>query len=39
MDTISKIIQMVLTATCFVGCITPVIKKIAEHIGAMDIPN
>ena len=39
MDTISKIIQMVLTTTCFVGCITPVIKKIAEHIGAMDIPN
>ncbi len=36
---LSRIIQMVLTTTCFVGCITPVIKKIAEYIGAMDIPD
>lgn len=36
---LSKIIQIVLTTTVFVGVITPFIKKIAIHIGAMDIPD
>lgn len=34
-----KVILMVLIPLVFVGIITPLIKKIAEHIGAMDIPN
>lgn len=36
---LSKIIQIVLTTTIFVGVITPFIKKIAIYIGAMDIPD
>lgn len=34
-----RIISMVLTTFAFVVFIIPFIKKIAEHVGAMDIPN
>lgn len=36
---IFQILKMVLISTCFVGLITPFIKKIAIHIGALDIPD
>lgn len=36
---ISKILLMVLTTTMIVALITPLIKKIAIHVGALDIPN
>lgn len=34
-----EIVKMVLISTLFVGLITPFIKKIAIHIGALDIPD
>lgn len=34
-----KILLMVLTSFIFVACIIPFIKKIAIHVGALDIPN
>lgn len=36
---IGQILIMVFTTAIIVGCITPFIKKIAIHIGALDIPN
>ena len=36
---IIKVLSMVAVSTMFVGLITPIIKKIAIFIGAMDIPN
>ena len=36
---VQKILLMVFTTCLFVGLITPVIKKIAIHINALDIPN
>ena len=36
---IIKVLSMVAISTLFVGIITPIIKKIAIFIGAMDIPN
>lgn len=36
---IINLMIMILVPLIFVGIITPLIKKIAEHIGAMDIPN
>ena len=38
-DIIIKILLMVVSTTIFVGLITPFIKKIAIHVGAVDIPN
>lgn len=38
-DIIIKVLSMVVVSTVFVGLITPIIKKIAMFIGAMDIPN
>lgn len=35
----SKILLIILTITIFVALITPIIKKIAIHINAIDIPN
>lgn len=34
-----KIIEMLLVCSIFVGLITPLIKKMAIYIGAMDIPD
>jgi len=36
---IYKVLLMVFTTAIFVAVITPFIKKIATHIGALDIPN
>lgn len=38
-DQIIKILGMVLTGFVFVACVIPFIKKIAIHVGAMDIPD
>ena len=35
----SEIFVMVLVIFLFVAFIMPVIKRIAEHVGALDIPN
>lgn len=34
-----KIIGLVLVPFLVVACVMPFIKKIAEHVGAMDVPN
>ena len=34
-----KIILVILTCFLFVYILVPVVKKIAEHVGAMDMPN
>ena len=39
MNNILRIIIMVLSSFIAVACMIPVIKKIAEHIGALDMPN
>ena len=39
MDQFYKILLIVAVSTLFVGIITPIIKKIAIFVGAMDIPN
>jgi UDP-GlcNAc:undecaprenyl-phosphate/decaprenyl-phosphate GlcNAc-1-phosphate transferase len=36
---IKKIIMIVITTFVFTALIIPIVKKIAAHIGAMDIPN
>lgn len=36
---IKEIIYMIVVPFLFVLCITPFIKKVALHVGAMDIPN
>ena len=36
---IIKILMMVIVSALFVTCIIPFIKKIALHVGAMDIPD
>ena len=38
-DILSRVLQMVILTFIFVVSIIPVIKKIAEHVGALDIPN
>lgn len=38
-EIIIQIIKMVLTSALFVALITPLVKKYAIHVGAMDIPN
>lgn len=38
-ETIKQILTIVLSTTILVALITPLVKKIAKHIGAMDIPN
>lgn len=38
-DVIFKSAFMVLASFLFVACIIPFIKRIAEHVGAMDIPD
>lgn len=35
----SKIILVIFTCFLFVYILVPVVKKIANHVGAMDIPN
>ena len=39
MNNILRILIMVLSSFIFVACVIPFIKKIAIHIGALDIPN
>ena len=39
MNSVYKILLIVLITTVFVGVITPLIKKIAIFVGAMDIPD
>lgn len=36
---ITRILSMVLVTFTFVTCFIPYIKKIASHVGALDIPN
>lgn len=38
-DQILRILFMVLTSFIFVACIIPFIKKIAIHVGALDMPD
>ena len=38
-DILSRVLQMVILTFIFVVSIIPVIKKIAEHVGAIDYPN
>jgi len=38
-ENIERIFMIVLTSFIFVASIVPIVKKIAIHIGAMDIPN
>ena len=38
-DEITRIFLMVMTTFFFVALIVPFIKKIAIHVGALDIPN
>ena len=38
-DEITKIFLMISATFIFVACIIPFIKKIAIHVGALDIPN
>lgn len=39
MDKMFEILKIVFTTCLFVGLITPIIKKIAIHVNALDIPN
>ena len=36
---VKEIIYMIIVPFLFVLCITPFIKKVALHVGAMDVPN
>ena len=38
-DILYKVMVMVLVSFLFVAAIIPYIKKVAEHVGAMDIPD
>ncbi len=38
-DELTKVFLMIITTFLFVVCIIPFIKKIAIHVGALDIPN
>ena len=38
-DVITRIFLMIMTTFIFVAFMVPVVKKIALHVGAMDIPN
>lgn len=38
-DTFTRIILMIITTFAFVACIVPFIKKVAIHVGALDVPN
>ena len=38
-DLVTKIFLMVMTTFIFVAFIIPFVKKMAEHVGALDIPN
>ena len=39
MNEVIKQLLIVIAIMAFVGLIVPIIKKLAFHIGAMDIPN
>ena len=39
LDQMTRLCLMVLTTFAFVACFTPIVKKIAIHVGALDIPD
>lgn len=39
LDIMLKIILMVCCTFLFVALFIPIVKKIAEHVGALDMPN
>ena len=38
-ELLSKILLVIVTCFLFVYILVPVIKKVANHVGAIDIPN